>query len=86
MVEERSAPASGRDAALEAAGLHGALLSSGSQQWVPLEPEESEGKSAGPQKRLTVFWAAGWFPIVLFFWGENLELERARFFFTWRKA
>ncbi len=51
MVEERSAPASGRDAALEAAGLHGALLSSGNQQWVPLEPEESEGKSAGPQKR-----------------------------------
>lgn len=39
LVEERTTPSSSREAALEAAGLHGTLLSSGREQWVPLDPE-----------------------------------------------
>jgi DNA repair protein RadA/Sms len=55
LVEEKTQPASSRDAALEAAGLHGALLSSGREQWVTLEPD-SETKSAGPPSGLQKRW------------------------------
>jgi DNA repair protein RadA/Sms len=58
LVEERTAPQSTRDAALEAAGLHGTLLvsgmGSGRQQWVSLDDdgENSDGRGGKAQARL----------------------------------
>jgi DNA repair protein RadA/Sms len=60
LVEERTSPQSSREAALEAAGLHGTLLSAGREQWVPLEldsldSEDDEAKAprGGGQIRVT---------------------------------
>jgi len=51
LVEEKVGHTSNREAALEAAGLHGALLNAGRTQWVGLEPDEGEEK-LGPQRRM----------------------------------
>src|ERR1700677_4809731 len=50
LVEERTAPQSSREAALEAAGLHGTLLSSGRQPWVSLDVEEAEADGGEPSR------------------------------------
>jgi DNA repair protein RadA/Sms len=51
LVEERTAPQSSRNAALEAAGLHGALLTSGREPWVGLDHEAGDdGDGASTSK------------------------------------
>jgi DNA repair protein RadA/Sms len=47
LIEERTSSPSSREAALEAAGLHGTLLSAGRQQWVDLNDEEAGEESRG---------------------------------------
>lgn len=46
LVEEKTSPQSSREAALEAAGLHGTLLSSGRQPWVALDPDAPDADDA----------------------------------------
>jgi predicted ATP-dependent serine protease len=82
LVEEKVGHTSNREAALEAAGLHGALLNAGRMQWVGLEPEEGEL----PSQSSIVFSAADLFRIVLFCSAVILGLERARSCCRWRKV
>src|SRR4051812_35244859 len=62
LVEERATSQSSREAAIEAAGLHGTLLvdglAAGRQPWVSLDPEQDVGSTsskgkAQPQARIT---------------------------------